>query len=258
MYRRKQPLPYPSVSTIAVVSAPLRTGAVSGKRTAGTGQPVYRGRRYVFVTAALGIVLFGLTAQYGNSAEWPKTHQLVTRAIKPYEASTPQLEPLKVPGAQLEPIAWSALEGWATDDHAQPLPLFSQAAGLCSEAVRRRRETRPMYFALKHVCRLALGTGRLAKDQARLFFERNFRPMRIAKLGDSAGLLTGYYEPIVDGSRFPTPMFKVPIYRRPPDLVPPLNSAGVGFPNKGTVVAPDEQRRTRPLLRSRRDPRRRP
>jgi len=93
-----------------------------------------------------------------------------------------------------------------------------------------------MYFALKHVCRLALDAGRLAKDQAQLFFERNFRPMRIAKLGDSAGLLTGYYEPIVDGSRFPTPTFKVPIYRRPPDLVPPLNSAGVGFPNKGTSL----------------------
>jgi membrane-bound lytic murein transglycosylase A len=93
-----------------------------------------------------------------------------------------------------------------------------------------------MYFALKHVCRLALDAGRLAKDQAQLFFERNFRPMRIAKLGDSAGLLTGYYEPIVDGSRSPTPMFKVPIYRRPPDLVPPLNSAGVGFPNKGTSL----------------------
>jgi membrane-bound lytic murein transglycosylase A len=90
-----------------------------------------------------------------------------------------------------------------------------------------------MYFALKHVCRRALDAGRLAKDQARLFFERNFRPLRIARLGDSAGLLTGYYEPIVDGSRFPTPVFKVPIYRRPPDLVAPLNSTGQGFPNKG-------------------------
>jgi len=90
-----------------------------------------------------------------------------------------------------------------------------------------------MYFALKQVCRRALDAGRLSKDQAQLFFERNFRPMRIAKLGDSAGLLTGYYEPIVDGSRFPTPIFKVPIYRRPPDLVPPLNTTGLGFPNKG-------------------------
>ena len=36
-----------------------------------------------------------------------------------------------------------------------------------------------------------------------MFFEHNFRPLRITKLGDSAGFLTGYYEPIVDGSRVP-------------------------------------------------------
>jgi membrane-bound lytic murein transglycosylase A len=73
----------------------------------------------------------------------------------------------------------------------------------------------------------------LTGDQAQLFLERNFRPLRISKLGDNAGFLTGYYEPIVDGSRFPTGIFKVPIYRRPPDLVPPLHSAGPGFPNRG-------------------------
>jgi membrane-bound lytic murein transglycosylase A len=37
----------------------------------------------------------------------------------------------------------------------------------------------------------------------------------------------------VDGSRFPTGIFKVPIYRRPPDLVPPRNSTGPGFPSRG-------------------------
>src|SRR5262249_23972951 len=66
-----------------------------------------------------------------------------------------------------------------------------------------------------------------------MFFERNFRPLRIAKLGENAGFLTGYYEPIVDGSRVPTGIFKVPIYRRPRDLVPPPNSTGPGFPNRG-------------------------
>ena len=73
----------------------------------------------------------------------------------------------------------------------------------------------------------------LSEEPARTFFERNFRPLRITKLGDSVGFLTGYYEPIVDGSRFPTGIFNVPIYRRPPDLVPPLNSTGPGFPNRG-------------------------
>src|SRR5690606_6930697 len=34
-----------------------------------------------------------------------------------------------------------------------------------------------------------------------------------------AGLLTGYYEPVVKGSRTPDKTFKVPAYRRPTDLV---------------------------------------
>jgi len=97
----------------------------------------------------------------------------------------------------------------------------------------RQDEKRPMYAALTQVCRRALVAGRLAEDQARLFFERNFRPLHITRLGDSAGFLTGYFEPIVDGSRVPTGIFKMPIYRRPPDLVPPLHSAGPSFPNKG-------------------------
>ncbi len=92
---------------------------------------------------------------------------------------------------------------------------------------------RPMYYALKAACQKAIAAGALGEGQARLFFERNFRPLRITKLGDSAGFLTGYYEPIVDGSRVPTGIFKVPIYRRPPDLVPSSKKVGSGFPNKG-------------------------
>ena len=57
--------------------------------------------------------------------------------------------------------------------------------------------------------------------EARAFFEENFRPVRITKLGDPEGFLTGYYEPIVQGSRFPSPEFPVPLYRRPRDLEAP-------------------------------------
>ena len=48
------------------------------------------------------------------------------------------------------------------------------------------------------------------RRQARAFFEENFRPVRIARLGEAEGFLTGYYEPIVAGSRFPNPEFHVP------------------------------------------------
>jgi membrane-bound lytic murein transglycosylase A len=57
--------------------------------------------------------------------------------------------------------------------------------------------------------------------------------VRIRKLGDPAGFLTGYYEPIVEGSRFPTREFSVPLYRRPSDLVAPGVANGGPFPNTG-------------------------
>jgi membrane-bound lytic murein transglycosylase A len=43
--------------------------------------------------------------------------------------------------------------------------------------------------------------------------------VRIARLGEVEGFLTGYFEPIVQGSRFPNPEFHIPLHRRPPDLV---------------------------------------
>ena len=158
--------------------------------------------------------------------------QLPIRAVKAVGISTLQPESLRLPNTAIEPIEWNALNGWKADDHA--LATFLTSCRPLLRASVREGDKRLMYLALAQVCRQALTVGRLTDDdQARIFFEHNFRPLRITKLGDSAGLLTGYYEPIVDGSRFPTGIFKVPMYRRPPDLVPPRNSTGPGFPNKG-------------------------
>ena len=73
--------------------------------------------------------------------------------------------------------------------------------------------------ALSNVCRKAADLQPQDADTARAFFEQNFQPVRIARLGEAEGLLTGYFEPIVAGSRFPSPEFSVPLYRRPRDLV---------------------------------------
>ena len=90
-----------------------------------------------------------------------------------------------------------------------------------------------MRAALEQVCARAIKAGPLKGAAAREFFEANFVPVRIHKLGEAAGFLTGYYEPIVDGSRFPTREFSVPIYRRPPDLTAPGLADGAPFPNTG-------------------------
>src|SRR5258707_13682347 len=74
-------------------------------------------------------------------------------------------------------------------------------------------------------------------DAARVFFEQNFHPVRISRRGEVEGFLTGYFEPVVAGSRFPTPEFHVPLYRRPRDLVAAgYKPASVAFPNKGVRI----------------------
>jgi membrane-bound lytic murein transglycosylase A len=188
--------------------------------------------RHAIVLVAVVAPLLGLAAQSGRGAERAKT-RLAARTFELVEEPTFRSEPLKLPGSALEPIDWGTLDGWTVDDHAAAFATFLASCRPLLRTMLPKGETRPMYFALRHVCRDAVAVGRLAEEQARMFFESNFRPLRITKLGERAGFLTGYYEPIVDGSRFPTGIFKVPIYRRPRDLVPPLNATGPGFPNRG-------------------------
>jgi membrane-bound lytic murein transglycosylase A len=185
--------------------------------------------RYAIVVAAALTPLFGPS---GHSAERERA-RLSAHSFELVETPTPPLGSLKLPDSALEPVDWDALSGWAVDDHAAAFATFLSSCRPLLRTVLPSSDTRPMYLALKHICRQALAGGPLTDEQARVFFENNFRPLRITKLGDRAGFLTGYYEPIVDGSRLPTGIFKVPIYRRPRDLVPPLHAAGLGFPNRG-------------------------
>ena len=175
---------------------------------------------------------------------------------------------LKIPNAALEPIDWSDLDGWSGDDHASAYAAFHascrpivRASVLRAESAQVRSmrarlirphpigdasersahpppphsplNPRPVRSALEQVCARAVKAGGLDQEAARQFFETNFLPVRIRKLGDPAGFLTGYYEPIVEGSRFPTREFTVPLYRRPNDLVAPGVASGAPFPNTG-------------------------
>jgi membrane-bound lytic murein transglycosylase A len=153
-----------------------------------------------------------------------------------YQSTTPSpsgAESFRIPGASLEPAGWDELDGWAADDHASAFATFQAS---CRPMMRSSfsKDMRPVRAALQTVCARAVKAGPLDMEASLRFFEANFRPIRIRKLGDAAGFLTGYYEPIVDGSRFPTREFTVPLYRRPPDLVAAgATKPGGPFPNTG-------------------------
>ena len=145
--------------------------------------------------------------------------------------------PFRFPDTQYEPLEWSELDGWTSDDHAAAFATFLASCRTLAAKQRPARDITPISDALKGVCERAKAAIPLDEDGARKFFEDNFRPLRINKLGDTDGFLTGYYEPIIEGSRVPTGEFTAPLYRRPPNLVVAgRRKLGDAFPSKGVKV----------------------
>ncbi len=102
-------------------------------------------------------------------------------------------------------LEWSfdALPGWQGADLQQSLQAF--LAGC------------PRPGALARACEQARAT---APEAAREFFESQFSAYALINPeGGDRGLVTGYYEPVIEGSRSPTEAHRFPIFGVPEDLV---------------------------------------
>ncbi|MDP6483776.1 MAG: murein transglycosylase A [Nitrospinota bacterium] len=126
----------------------------------------------------------------------------------------------------LERTAFEDLPGWRADRHAEVLPVFRKSC----ERLHRQPDRRPIdgkRFAgrvadWRAVCAEAAGLedGRPGDhERARAFFEKWFIPYRAANNGESKGLFTAYYEPVLRGSRTRGGPYLHPLYNRPKDLV---------------------------------------
>ncbi|WP_225747951.1 murein transglycosylase A [Eikenella sp. Marseille-P7795] len=115
-------------------------------------------------------------------------------------------------------VSFAALPQWAQQDFGAGLEAFRKS---CLSL-----KNRPQW---QNVCTQANATGRHA---ARQFFETYFTPWEVSHNGQLGGTITGYYEPVLQGSAQQTAQARFPIYGVPADLVSvPL----VGAPQSGTV-----------------------
>ena len=116
-----------------------------------------------------------------------------------------------------EPATFADLPGWDSDDHLAALKTFLMS---CGKLMKSAKATVPesRRAALARVCREAAAIRSPTHKAARAFFEAQFVPHRVVHRTEN-GLLTGYYEPVLKGSRKPEGRFQTPVYRRPPDLV---------------------------------------
>ena len=96
-------------------------------------------------------------------------------------------------------LDFSDLDGWEADNHAEALKAFLST---CPDMVE------PDWVSL---CAMALNP-----TNPKTFFELFFRPILIEDGFDP--LLTGYFEPELNGARLPSSIYKYPVYRPPVHL----------------------------------------
>jgi len=121
--------------------------------------------------------------------------------------------PPSAPRPGLTPVSFADLPGWRDDDVAAALPALARSCA----ALAKLPDGTALGPATAGDWRGACAALPGARD-ARAYFETWFRPYAAA--GPDQLLLTGYYEPAIEGSRTRTPRFSAPLLQRPPDLVP--------------------------------------
>ncbi len=148
----------------------------------------------------------------------------VTPPPLPVPAPTPAPAPTPVPPptppaaaapthAVFTPAAWPDLPGWAADAQDEAwLALLAGCRSLLAEPKTMATWRTPCTAAASADIRTAADT--------RAFFETHFSPWRAAfPDGRDTGLVTGYYEPLLTGSRSATTKFATPLYATPDDLL---------------------------------------
>jgi membrane-bound lytic murein transglycosylase A len=121
-----------------------------------------------------------------------------------------------------QPLAYAQVPGWDQDDHAAAFKAFRSSCDKVLATARARaaaaKPASPSAAAVAACTAATLRSGPVTKAGAKAFFEQHFAPHAVVHNGP-AGLLTGYYEPLLEGSRTPQGAFQTPVYKRPPDLV---------------------------------------
>src|SRR5437588_1146059 len=154
--------------------------------------------RLALAAIAIGLSLaplHALAARHVGAHSRP--HPATARSL-PY----PNLElPLQIGGGQYAPVAWSDIAGWSADDHLAAYKAFRASCKPIAAQSKPPAETKALGASLRDPCHIAKGLELSDVARAKAFFEENFTPLRISRLGEGEGFVTGYYEPVIDGSR---------------------------------------------------------
>ena len=124
--------------------------------------------------------------------------------------AAPAAEPASV---LFRAVPFSALPGWSDDTPSAALPSF---AASCRALIARPESA----ATWRRACAAASAVAIRDDAAARAFFEAQFTPYEVTTAdGIDAGRVTGYYEPMLKGSRVRNDRYRYPLYAPPDDLL---------------------------------------
>ena len=116
------------------------------------------------------------------------------------------------PAKPMQAARWSDLPGWAEDDLVAAWPAFLLSC--------RGLTSKPQWPLWRAACDEAKGLAANDSGALRRFFESRFEPFLLTNPdATTSGLVTGYYEPLLRGSRTRTATYSQPVLGVPPDLL---------------------------------------
>lgn len=196
-----------------MVHQTMKTASRSATSTSSSIQPIalpllVQPRRFGRLATAIVLAAFVT----GCATVVPPPPEAVAPAAPPATLPTTPASPPSLP-AQYLPATWTALPGWSEDTVAAAWLAFRAgcAALVASPATRA---------TWQDACSAATAIDPVGHSTVRAFFELHFSPYQVrAADGRDAGLVTGYYEPLLAGSRTRSARFSVPLYAAPDDLL---------------------------------------
>jgi len=128
------------------------------------------------------------------------------------------------PDIRLTPLTFAAIAGWSTHDAAGAAGALRRS---CQEMMADGRgfSRAPRFAGLRadwaSACSAVIAMPAGIDDAAmRRLLESHYLPFRVEDPTRPQGLFTGYYEATARGSRHRHGPYRIPIYRKPDDLVP--------------------------------------
>jgi membrane-bound lytic murein transglycosylase A len=122
----------------------------------------------------------------------------------------------------LAPNNFADLRGFACDDHLEAFRVFARSCATIAAKSPSLRKATAASACLEAIAHEALRISPHDGAEAREFFETHFTPCRVSTHcteESKNGLLTGYYEPVVDGSPTKTSEFTAPVLGPPDNLL---------------------------------------